>query len=198
MKIIKLFAGVVSALLMMAAVSCNKCPNAKCPLQNGDSLSVNINAGISIAYVKMDSLLLNYNVYKQMSEELIQEEEKSRLSLNQKAAALQKEMEEFNSKIQHNAFLTQDRMVSEQNRLVRKQKDLQELGIKMEQELLVKQQKMTEKLNTVIDSVINKYNEEAGFDFILTNTGKDNILFGNEKYNITSSVLEILNADSEK
>jgi outer membrane protein len=133
-----------------------------------------------------------------MSEELIQEEEKSRLSLNQKAAALQKEMEEFNSKIQHNAFLTQDRMVSEQNRLVRKQKDLQELGIKMEQELLVKQQKMTEKLNTVIDSVINKYNEEAGFDFILTNTGKDNILFGNEKYNITSSVLEILNADSEK
>ena len=68
----------------------------------------------------------------------------------------------------------------------------------MEQELLVKQQKMTEKLNTVIDSVINKYNEEAGFDFILTNTGKDNILFGNEKYNITSSVLEILNADSEK
>ena len=197
MKIIKLFAGVVSALLLMTAVSCNKCPNANCPLQNGDSLSVNINAGISIAYVKMDSLLLNYNVYKQMSEELIQEEEKSRLSLNQKAAALQKEMEEFNSKIQHNAFLTQDRMVSEQNRLVRKQKDLQELGIKMEQELLVKQQKMTEKLNTVIDSVINKYNEEAGFDFILTNTGKDNILFGNEKYNITSDVLEILNADAE-
>ena len=196
MKIIKLFAGVVSALLLVAAVSCNKCPNTNCPLMNGDSISVN--KGISIAYVKMDSLLLNYNAYKQMSEELIQEEEKARLNLNQKIAALQKEMEEFNNKLQHRAFLNEDRMISEQNRLVRKQKDLQELGIKMEQELLVKQQKMTEKLNTVIDSVINKYNEAAGFDFILTNTGKDNILFGNEKYNITSSVLEVLNAEPEK
>lgn len=160
---------------------------------NGDSLSVN--PGISVAFVKMDSLLLNYNVYKQMSEELLQEEEKSRLNLNQKASALQKEVEEFQNKIQHNAFLTQDRALSEQDRLLKKQKDLQELGIKLEQELLVKQQKMTEKLSLVIDSVINVYNLEAKYDFILTNTGKDNILFGNPKYNITSKVLEILNAE---
>ena len=192
MKIIKLFAGVVSALLLMAMVSCNKCSNANCPLVDGDSLSVN--TGVSIAFVKMDSLLLNYNVYKQMSEELLQEEEKSRLSLNQKASALQKEVEDFQNKVQHNAFLTQERALSEQDRLLKKQKDLQELGIKLEQELLVKQQKMTEKLNLVIDSVINAYNVEAGFDFIFTNTGKDNLLFGNQNYNITSKVLEILNA----
>lgn len=191
MKIIKLFVGLVSTFLVMSIVSCNQCPKTDCPMVEADSLSTTI----SIAYVKMDSLLLNYNVYKQMSEELIQEEEKSRASLNQKASALQKEIEEFQNKVQHNAFLTQERALSEQDRLLRKQKDLQELGIKMEQELLAKQQKMTEKLNLVIDSVINTYNKEAGFDFILTNTGKDNILFGNEKYNITSNVLEILNAE---
>lgn len=191
MKIIKLFVGLVSTFLVMSIVSCNQCPKTDCPMVDADSLSTRI----SIAYVKMDSLLLNYNVYKQMSEELIQEEEKSRASLNQKASALQKEIEEFQNKVQHNAFLTQERALSEQDRLLRKQKDLQELGIKMEQELLAKQQKMTEKLNLVIDSVINTYNKEAGFDFILTNTGKDNILFGNEKYNITSNVLEILNAE---
>jgi outer membrane protein len=162
-------------------------------LQNGDSL--NVSSGISIAYVKMDSLLLNYKVYKQMSEELLQEEEKSRLNLNQKASALQKEIEEFQNKVQHNAFLTQERALSEQDRLLKKQKDLQELGIKLEQELLVKQQKMTEKLNLVIDSVINAYNVEADHDFIITNTGKDNLLFGNQKYNITSKILEILNAE---
>jgi outer membrane protein len=177
----------------MAMVSCNKCPNANCPLMNGDSLSVN--TGVSIAFVKMDSLLLNYNVYKQMSEELLQEEEKSRLSLNQKASALQKEVEDFQNKVQHNAFLTQERALSEQDRLLKKQKDLQELGIKLEQELLVKQQKMTERLNVVIDSVINVYNQKAGHDFIFSNTGKDNILFGGKQYNITSKILEILNAE---
>ncbi len=191
MKIIKLFVGFVSTLLLMSVVSCSQCPKENCPVQGADSLGTSI----SIAYVKMDSLLLNYNVYKQMSEELIQEEEKSRLSLNQKATALQKEIEEFQNKVQHNAFLTQDRALSEQDRLLKKQKDLQELGIKLEQELLVKQQKMTEKLNLVIDSVINAYNVEAGHDFIFTNTGKDNLLFGSQKYNITSKVLEILNAE---
>jgi outer membrane protein len=143
----------------------------------------------------MDSLLLNYNVYKQMSEELLQEEEKSRVNLNQKASALQKEVEDFQNKVQHNAFLTQERALSEQERLIKKQKDLQELGMKLEQELLVKQQKMTERLNVVIDSVINVYNQEAGHDFIFSNTGKDNILFGNQQYNITSKILEILNAE---
>ena len=76
-----------------------------------------------------------------MSEELLSEEEKSRASLNQKATALQKEIEEFQNKVQHNAFLSQERALSEQDRLLKKQKDLQELGIKLEQELLVKQQK---------------------------------------------------------
>jgi outer membrane protein len=97
--------------------------------------------------------------------------------------------------VQHNAFLTQERALSEQDRLLKKQKDLQELGIKLEQELLVKQQKMTERLNVVIDSVINVYNKEAGHDFIFSNTGKDNILFGGKQYNITSKILEILNAE---
>ena len=54
---------------------------------------------------------------------------------------------------------------------------------------------MIEKLNQVIDSTITEYNKEAGYDFIFTNTGKDNLLFGNEQYNITSEILEILNSD---
>lgn len=193
MKIVKLL---VSAIILLISVtSCtNKCPKENCPISGADSTYT----GLSIAYVKMDSLLLNYNVYKQMSEELLQEEEKSRASLNQKASALQKEVEDFQNKVQHNAFLTQERALSEQDRLLKKQKDLQELGIKLEQELLVKQQKMTERLNIVIDSVINAYNVEAQHDFILSNTGKDNILFGNQKYNITSKILSILNADSDK
>ena len=192
MKTVKLFVGLVSAFLLMSvASSCNSCPTDNAPQANADSTSTSL----SIAFVKMDSLLINYNVYKEMSEELLREEEKSRLNLNQKAAALQKEIEEFQNKVQHNAFLTQDRALSEQDRLVRKQKDLQELGIKLEQELIAKQQKMTERLSLVIDSTINEYNKEAGYDFIFTNTGKDNLLFGNEKYNITSVVLEILNAE---
>ena len=43
---------------------------------------------LPIAYVNIDTLLLNYDLYKSMSEELLQEEERSRASVNQKANAL--------------------------------------------------------------------------------------------------------------
>ena len=189
MKIVKLFISFVSALVLVSMASCNNsCPKANCPMVGSDSTSTSI----SIAYVKMDSLLRNYNVYKKMSEELISEEEKAKLNLNQKAAALQKEVEEFQNKVQHNAFLNESRMMSEQERLLRKQKDIQELSIKLEQELISKQQKMVEQLNLVIDSVITAYNTDAKYDFIISNS---NVLYGAEKFNITSEILEILNAE---
>ena len=47
---------------------------------------------LPIAYVNIDSLLLNYNLYKKLSEELLQQEEKSRGKVTQQAVSLQKEM----------------------------------------------------------------------------------------------------------
>ncbi len=154
-------------------------------------------AALSIAYVRMDSLLLNYNEYKAMSEELLKQEESARATLNQKATELQRDMEDFQMKIENRAFLTEERARSAQDKIVKKQRKLQELNAKMEQDLLLKQKQMNDKLAATVDSVINKYNQEKGFTFILSTAGSDNILYGEKSLNVTKEVLDLLNAPAE-
>lgn len=148
---------------------------------------------LPIAYVNIDTLLLNYDLYKSMSEELLQEEERSRASVNQKANALQAEMVDFQNKIENRAFLSEERARSEQERLVRKQRELQELDNKLAQDLVVKQKNMNDKLFKTLDSVVTVYNKDKKYHFIFSNTGSNNILYGNKAYNITNEILELLN-----
>lgn len=162
-----------------------------------EPVAVATQGGVSVAYVRMDSLLLNYNVYKNMSEELLKQEENARATLNQKATELQRDMEDFQMKLENRAFLTEDRARAAQDRIVRKQRDLQELTAKMEQDLLVKQKQMNDKLAASIDSVIVEYNKEKGYTFILSTAGSDNILYGDKSLNLTNEVLEVLNKTAE-
>jgi outer membrane protein len=153
--------------------------------------------GISIAYVRMDSLLLNYTVYKTMSEELLKQEESARATLNQKAAELQRDMEDFQKKLENRAFLSEERARSEQERIVKKQQDLQQLNAKMEQDLLMKQKQMNDRLGLAIDSVITEYNKEKAYTYILSTAGSDNILYGNPACNVTGEILELLNSSAK-
>ena len=149
---------------------------------------------LTVAYVRMDSLLLNYDQYKAMSEELLKQEESARATLNQKATELQRDMEDFQMKIENRAFLTEERARQAQDKIVRKQRSLQELTVKKEQELAEKQKQMNEKLAAAVDSVINEYNKVKAYSIILSTAGSDNILFGDKSLNITKEVLEMLNA----
>lgn len=153
--------------------------------------------GVTVAYVRMDSLLLNYDVYKTMSEDLLKQEESARATLNQKATELQREMEDFQMKLENRAFLSEDRARAAQETIVRKQRDLQELNVKMEQDLLLKQKQMNDKLVLAIDSVIAAYNQERGYTYILSTAGSDNILYGDTSLNITNDVLQVLNQPAE-
>lgn len=155
---------------------------------------VAVEGGTTVAFVRMDSLLLNYEVYKGMSEELLKQEESARATLNQKATDLQRDMEDFQKKLENRAFLSEERARSEQERILRKQRDLQELNAKMEQDLLVKQKQMNDRLAAAIDSVVTAYNKTKGFSFILSTAGSDNILYGDAALNVTNEILDILNA----
>lgn len=152
---------------------------------------------LPIAYVNIDSLLLNYNLYKKLSEELLQQEEKSRGKVTQQAVSLQKEMAEFQKKVENQAFLNAERAQAEQSRLLKQQQELQDLDARLTKELMNKQQKMNEQLKASIDSIILEFNKDNKYHLILSNTGNDNILYGNKAYNITNEILKLMNVEKE-
>ncbi|MBP6231025.1 MAG: OmpH family outer membrane protein [Paludibacteraceae bacterium] len=179
---------VVLAVLVLFPQKTNKAKNA-------DDIAINKEATLPIAYVDVDSLLLNYTMYKSLSEELLQQEEKSRVKITQQAVSLQKEMADFQQKVENQAFLSAERAQSEQARLVKKQQDLQELDTRLTKELVNKQQEMNLQLKASIDSIIVEYNKDKNYHLIMSNTGNDNILYGNKSYNITNDILQLMNAE---
>lgn len=151
------------------------------------------NFTLPIAFVNIDSLLLNYQFAKESNESLMKKAEDSRLDLNVRGRQLQSEMTEFERKLENNAFLSRERAEQEQNRLIRKQQDLQQLDTRLSQELMEAQQKMSEQLRDTINTFLRWYNRDNKYEFILSNTSNDNILLSGEGYDITQEVVDALN-----
>ena len=148
---------------------------------------------LPIAYVNVDSLLLNYNYSKDLNEIILKKQENSRANITQKARSLESEMQEFQRKIENNAFLTRERAQQEQQRLMNKQQELQNLDNQLAQELMQEQQKLNEQLRDTIVSQLRAFNQDKGFQVVFSNTVGDNILLAGDTYDITTELLEFLN-----
>ena len=148
---------------------------------------------LPIAYVNVDSLLLNYNYSKDLNEIIIKKQENSRASVNQKLRSLQTEMQDFQRKVENNAFLTRERAEQEQARLMKKQQELQDFDNRLAQELVSEQQRLNEQLRDTLVSQLRVYNKDKGYQVILSNTMGDNILLAGDSYDITQEVIEYLN-----
>ena len=159
------------------------------PVASGENLT----GTLPVAYVNVDSLLENYNYAKDLNEIILKKSENSRASVNQKATSLRSEMQEFQRKIENNAFLTRERAEQEQQRLLQKQQELQELDARLSQELINEQQKLNEQLRDTVVAQLKVFNKDKGYQIIYSNTLGDNILLANDIYDITAEVLDYLN-----
>jgi outer membrane protein len=81
-------------------------------------------------------LLLKYQFAKDANESLIKKQEDSRLTINSRARELQGEMNEFQRKLENNAFLSRERAEQEHTRLLKKQQELQNLDGQLTQQLI--------------------------------------------------------------
>ena len=151
-------------------------------------------SNIKIAYVEVDSLLSKYNFWNDLTEQMLKKEENIRTTLNEKGKKLEKEAAEFQRKYENNGFISPERAQQEYQRIQKQQQDLEALQQKLMNELAAENQKNSLELRDSINSFLKLYNQDKGYDFIISNTGFDNLLYGNPEYNITNEIVEGLNA----
>lgn len=149
---------------------------------------------LPVAIVNVDTLLDKYAYAKDLSETLLRKQEGARATINQKARELRTEMEEFQRKIDNNAFLSRDRALQEQDRLMKKQQELQQLDERMTQEFITEQQKLNQMLRDSIDNSIEIFNKDRKFHLILSNSSGDNVLYYDQSYDITPELITFMNA----
>ena len=117
-------------------------------------------SSLKIAYVDIDTLLTNYNLWKDLNEDMIRKEENVRVTLNEKAQDLQNDIEEFERKLNNNGFATRERAESEQSRILKKRQDLEELQERLSNELAIESNKNNVLFRDSINSFINQYNKQ--------------------------------------
>ncbi len=150
-------------------------------------------ATMPVAYVNIDSLLLNYNFYNDLNEILLKKQENARANLRTKMQDLEKEISQFQQKVNTNSFLTRERAEQEQERLLKKQQDLQELDERTVYDLQVEQLQMDMQLRDSIVHQLKVFNEKYGFQIIYSNNNSDNILYANDAYDVTEEFTKFLN-----
>lgn len=153
---------------------------------------------LPIAYLNVDSLLTNYAFAQDASERLMQKQEDARLKLNTKARSLQNEMADFQRKLDNNAFLSRDRAEKEQQRLIKKQQDLQELEAKLTEDIMLENQTLNMQLADTLTQFLQTFNADGRYQIILSNTAKDNVLMAADQYDITNEVIAGLNKRYKK
>ena len=148
---------------------------------------------LPIAYVNVDTLLLKYQFAREANESLVKKQEEYRLTINTRARKLQKEMEEFQKKLENNEFMSRELAEKEQTRLQKIQKDIQDLDSKFSNQLKQEQNNLSEEIRKKIKSFLIEYNKDRKYEIIFSNTSGDNILFAFSGYDITNIVLNALN-----
>ena len=166
--------------------------------QEAPAVAVESSEVMPIAYLNVDSLLVNYTFAQEASERLMKKQEDARLKLNTKARTLQNEMADFQRKLENNAFLSRERAEKEQQRLLTKQQELQELEAKLTEDIMLENQKLNMQLADTLTNFLQEFNADGRFHVILSNSAKDNVLMAAEQYDITTQVIDGLNARCKK
>ena len=166
--------------------------------QEAPAVAVESSEVMPIAYLNVDSLLVNYTFAQEASERLMKKQEDARLKLNTKARTLQNEMADFQRKLENNAFLSRERAEKEQQRLLTKQQELQELEAQLTEDIMLENQKLNMQLADTLTNFLKEFNADGRFHVILSNSAKDNVLMAAEQYDITTQVIDGLNARCKK
>jgi outer membrane protein len=151
-----------------------------------------------VAYLNVDSLLANYTFAQAANETLMKKQEDARLKMNTKVRTFQNEVAEFQRKLENNAFLSRERAEKEQQRLAKKEQELQELEAKLTQDILMENQNLNMQLADSLNNYLKVFNADGRYHIILSNTAKDNVLMAAEQYDITAQVIEGMNARCKK
>lgn len=158
-----------------------------------------------IAIINTDSILKHYTLAVEASDKLMNRYEESTVKLDTKAKSLQKEYEtfqrdvlDFQKKIEANAFLSRERAESEQARLQKKeqqlmakQQDLENLRQKLSADFMAEQNELTQQLQDSVQAYLREYNADGHYHLVLNDAVLMNKVTG---YDITNEVIEALNA----
>ena len=180
------FAALAAATLFFAACSSKEEETTNENVQQEETV------GLKIAYVELDTLMSQYQLYKDYSEVLTRKGNNIQKTLAQKQRALENHAASVQKKYESNEFTTRDELERAQASIQKEQNDLAELADRLQNEFAMEQARINEEARDSIQSFLKRYNKTKKYDYVMIKAG-DNLLIANPKYNITNDIVKGLN-----
>ena len=152
---------------------------------------------LKIAYVEMDSLITQYQLYKDYEEELTRKGTNIQSTLAQKQRTLEQHAAAMQKKYESNGFTTRDELERAQNSIQAEQQQLQELADRLQTDFAQEQARVNQEARDSIQAFLRSYNKTKKYDYVLVKAG-DNMLIANPKMDITKEVIKGLNKRYKK
>lgn len=148
-----------------------------------------------IVYVNSDSLLNNYEYYKELKKKAEAEGTKAQNDLQKREKAFENEVNEYQQKA--GSMSNFERQTTEQS-LAKQQQDLMMYKQQLAEKLATKEQDVTIELYDKIANYSKEYSKKTGHKVILAYSKGGGILFVNDSLDITTEILKGLNEEHGK
>ena len=145
---------------------------------------------LKVAYINSDSLLNNYEYFKEMENQLQEKRKKLEAEFQNRAQGLQNEINNFQQSA-GNMTISQARAVEED--LLKKQQNLRQYQDQLTQQLLEQEAEINEKLYNRVSEYLRDYGTRNNLELVLTYQKGSGVLYADDSLNITSEVVNGLN-----
>jgi len=185
----KYLLGIGLMSLGLVIVSCNKAADNEAETAEMEDVQ---SAGVKIAYVELDTLMNQYQLYKDYSEVLTRKGNNIQNTLAKKQQALESHAAAVQKKYESNGFTTRDELERAQLGIQREQQELAQLADRLNNEFNEEQARINTEARDSIQSFLKRYNKTKKYDYVMIKAG-DNLLIANPKYDITQDIVKGLN-----
>ena len=152
---------------------------------------------LSLAYVQIDTLLANMQMYADMNDKLTTKQQQLESSFASKYRSFERDVADFQNKIQKGLVTRKEAQDLEQQ-LTDRRAQLENERSNLMMEL---QEENTVSMNRMIDYIITyleEYNSDGKYEYIFSSSYGSGILYAKDKHNITREVLRGINAKYEQ
>lgn len=186
-----LFTMSVAAMFGLGMTSCNNQPQKNDTQSSENAAAAQGADGLKIAYVEVDSIMSQYNYWKDVTKLMQGKEANIQKTLQGKQQTLQQAAANFQQGVQANKY-SQDEAQQIQANLQRQAQE----GDALQQRLGAEYQKEAAGYNKALSDSIHhflaEYNKDKKYSIIFAKQG-DNILYAQNAYDITKDVVAGLN-----
>ncbi|MDZ7737786.1 MAG: OmpH family outer membrane protein [Bacteroidales bacterium] len=148
--------------------------------------------GAKIAYVEIDSVLLNFDMYYDLREDLMAKQEESENELNNRGRQYESGARDYEEKVRK-GLVTRATAQQMEQELLQQQQELRNLAGQLENQLMEEERVMNSQVLDYIYEYLEEISAGSDYDYILAKSFGNPVMYADKSLDITQEVLKGIN-----